>query len=72
MAAILELRPKAGSPTMSGRGSRRVDGALWIFNGASMVVNRNGYVGFLSAQLGSGLIDHSQNMTAAAMQIAEK
>jgi hypothetical protein len=25
-----------------------------------------------SFQLGSGLIDHSQNMTAAAMQIAEK
>ena len=24
------------------------------------------------AYLGSGLIDHSQNMTAAAMQIAEK
>jgi hypothetical protein len=25
-----------------------------------------------AAKLGSGLIDHSQNMTAAAMQIAEK
>jgi hypothetical protein len=27
---------------------------------------------FLGRNLGSGLIDHSQNMTAAAMQIAEK
>jgi phosphoglycerate dehydrogenase-like enzyme len=26
----------------------------------------------VSIHLGSGLIDHSQNMTAAAMQIAEK
>jgi hypothetical protein len=28
--------------------------------------------GKLSNSLGSGLIDHSQNMTAAAIQIAEK
>jgi hypothetical protein len=26
----------------------------------------------IDEELGSGLIDHSQNMTAAAMQIAEK
>jgi hypothetical protein len=50
MAAICAFRPKAGVDDVEGRGSRRVDGAVSLFKGASTVVNRHGCVGFLSPQ----------------------
>jgi hypothetical protein len=39
---------------------------------ADETVAKQGFNCLAARKLGSGLIDHSQNMTAAAMQIAEK
>jgi uncharacterized protein len=66
------LHPGPWEPDLEGTTHEDLDTLLQGWIGHDKPVTVLDLSGVPSAVLGSGLIDHSQNMTAAAIQIAEK